>query len=179
MDYRHSHPFINCFIPFEMKLSEYLTLAEVIRSDSAKRLGIDNIPGAVELDNLKAIGINVYDKIRTHFRCPIYVSSGFRSKRLNRALNGSATLSQHCKGEALDLDQDGSPHGVTNREVFDYIKNNLLFDQLIAEFPKNGIPDWVHVSYKKNGIQRKEILIAKKVYNKTIYIQYKTDNDLI
>ena len=171
MDYRHSYPIVNRFIPFEMKLSEYLTLAEVIRSDSAKRLGIDNMPGAVELESLKAIGINVYDKIRTHFRCPIYVSSGYRSKRLNRALNGSATLSQHCKGEALDLDQDGSPHGVTNKEVFDYIKNNLLFDQLIYEFGTDSNPDWVHVSYKKAG-NRKQVLRAMKLKGSTVYIPF-------
>ena len=171
MDHRHSYPIVNCFIPFEMKLSEYLTLAEVIRSDSAKRLGIDNMPGSVELESLKAIGINVYDKIRTHFRCPIYVSSGFRSKRLNRALNGSATLSQHTKGEALDLDQDGSPHGVTNKEVFDYIKQNINFDQLIWEMGTDSNPDWVHVSYKKAG-NRKQVLRAIKLKGSTVYVPF-------
>jgi tripartite-type tricarboxylate transporter receptor subunit TctC len=73
---------------------------------------------------------------------------------------------------------DGSTNGVTNADVFNYIKDNLPFDQLIAEFPVNSNPDWVHVSYESSGKQRKQILVAKKVGGKTTYIPYKSDADL-
>jgi hypothetical protein len=155
-----------------MKLSEHLDLAEVTRSESAKRKGISNMPTAEHIANFKILAEKIFEPIRNHFRCPIIISSGYRSKELNSSIPGSSATSQHCTGEAIDLDMDGTPHGVTNRMVFDYIKNNLEFDQLIYEFGTAENPDWVHVSYETTGKQRKQILRASRVNGKTIYSNY-------
>lgn len=154
-----------------MKLSEHLDLSEVIRSESAKRNGISNMPTPEHIANFKLLAEKVFEPIRNHFRCPIHISSGYRSKELNAAIGGSAT-SQHCSGEAIDIDMDGTPNGVTNKMVFDYIKDNLQFDQLIFEFGTDDNPDWVHVSYESTGKQRKQILRAKRVNGKTVYSNY-------
>jgi hypothetical protein len=154
-----------------MKLSKYVSLAEVTRSDTAKRKGIDNSPTAEHLENLKTICEEVFDKVREHFGVPIYISSGYRSAALNKAIGGSAT-SDHNNGKALDLDQDGHGNGVKNKDVFNFIKDNLEFDQLIAE-GSNGAGDmnWVHVGYRK-GTNRKQILIAVFTGGKAKYIPY-------
>lgn len=154
-----------------MKLSEHLDLSEVIRSESAKRKGISNMPTPEHIANFKLLAEKVFEPIRNQFRCPIHISSGYRSKELNAAIGGSAT-SQHCSGEAVDIDMDGSPNGVTNSDVFNYIKDNLNFDQLIWEFGSEDNPDWVHVSYESTGKQRKQILKAKRVNGKTVYSTY-------
>ena len=152
-----------------MNLSENLTLAEVIKSSTAKRLGIDNTPTDQHLENLKLVAKHIFQPIREHFNKPINVSSGYRSKALNDATPGSSATSQHCSGEALDLDQDSMNTGVTNKMVFEFIKNNLNFDQLIWEFGTDQNPDWVHVSYESTGRQRKQILKAVRVNGKTTY----------
>lgn len=152
-----------------MNLSDNLTLAEVVKSNTAKRLGIDNTPTAEHLHNLKLVAQNIFQPIREHFKKPINVSSGYRSKALNDATPGASATSQHCSGEALDLDQDSMNTGITNKMVFDYIKNNLDFDQLIWEFGTDTNPDWVHVSYESTGRQRKQILKAVRVNGKTTY----------
>jgi hypothetical protein len=154
------------------KLSEHLDLSEVTRSESAKRKGISNMPTEAHIANFKLLAEKIFEPIRTHFRCPIIISSGYRSKELNAAIGGSLT-SQHCQGEAIDIDMDGTPNGVTNRMVFDYIKDNLNFDQLIYEFGDSNNPDWVHVSYESTGKQRKQILRASRVNGKTTYAPYK------
>ena len=154
-----------------MKLSEHLDLAEVTRSDSAKRKGISNMPTPEHLENFKKLAQNIFEPIRKHFGVPIMISSGYRSKALNTAIGGSLT-SQHCTGEAIDIDMDGSSNGVTNKMVFDYIKDNLNFDQLIWEFGTKDAPDWVHVSFESTGKQRKQILKATKVNGKSTYKAY-------
>ena len=153
-----------------MKLSEHLSLSEVIKSDTAIRLGIDNEPTGEHLENLVLLAKNIFEPIRRDFGVPIYVSSGYRSKALNKAINGSKT-SEHCLGMAIDIDQDGRSK-VTNRMIFDYIKDNLEFNQLIWEFSNpEGTPAWVHVSYNKNG-NKKQILKASKVNGKTVYSKW-------
>ena len=154
-----------------MKLSEHLELSEVTRSESAKRKGISNMPTEAHIANFKLLADNIFEPIRQHFRCPIIISSGYRSKELNAAIGGSLT-SQHCQGEAIDIDMDGSTNGVTNRMVFDYIKDNLNFDQLIYEFGDANNPDWVHVSYESTGKQRKQIIRATRSGGKTVYSNY-------
>lgn len=154
-----------------MKLSEHLDLSEVTRSESAKRKGISNMPTEEHIANLKLLAENIFEPIRNHFRCPIIISSGYRSKDLNKAIGGSLT-SQHCQGEAIDIDMDGTANGVTNKMVFDYIKDNLNFDQLIYEFGDSNNPDWVHVSYESSGKQRKQVLRAIKSGSKTLYNNY-------
>jgi hypothetical protein len=154
-----------------MKISEHLDLAEVTRSDSAKRKGISNQPTAEHLENFKKLAENIFEPIRKHFGVPIHISSGYRSKALNDAIGGSLS-SQHCTGEAIDIDMDGSANGVTNKMVFEYIKGNLNFDQMIWEFGTKDAPDWVHVSFESTGKQRKQILRAIKVKGKTTYQTY-------
>jgi len=140
-----------------MVISQHLTLAELIRSESAKRHGINNMPTPEHIENLKALAENIFEPIRTEFRVPIYLSSGYRSAALNKLVKGSAT-SQHCKGEAIDIDMDGHTHDISNKDIFDFIVAKLPFDQVINEFNYS----WIHVSYKKNGPQRRQVLKAVK-----------------
>lgn len=154
-----------------MKISEHLDLSELIRSESAKRKGISNMPTEAHIANLKLLAEKVFEPIRNNFRCPVHISSGYRSAELNKAVGG-ATTSQHSSGEAIDVDMDGSPNGVTNKMIFDYIKKNLDFDQLIWEFGSAENPDWVHVSYESTGKQRKQVLKAYKENGKTHYKPY-------
>lgn len=151
-----------------MQLSKNLSLAEVVRSESAKRRGINNMPTADHLQNLKELALNVFQPIRDHFKVPIHISSGYRSRILNNAVNGAAK-SQHCLGQAIDIDVDGT--SITNKQVFDYIKENLDFDQLIWEFGTEKNPDWIHVSYSK-GNNRKQVLKAKRNGIKTYYTNF-------
>jgi hypothetical protein len=143
-----------------MKLSEHLDLSEITRSDTAKRKGISNQPTPEHLENFKKLAENIFEPIRNHFKEPIFISSGYRSKELNTAVGGSLT-SQHCSGEAIDIDMDGRSSTVTNKMIFEYIKNHLNFDQLIFEFGTDSNPDWVHVSYESTGKQRKQVLKQK------------------
>ena len=153
-----------------MQLSENLSLAEVMRSETAKRKGVSNMPTPEHIENFKKLAENIFQPIRKHFGKPIHISSGYRSAALNKAIGG-ASSSQHCTGEAIDIDMDGS--AITNAEIFNYIKNNLSFDQLIWEFGTDKNPDWVHVSYESTGKQRKQILKAVKQGGKTSYVPYK------
>lgn len=155
-----------------MKLSKNLSLGEFTRSQTAKRRGLDNTPQGNHLEAAKELAENIFQPIREHFAKPIFISSGYRSKALNEAIGGSQT-SQHSKGEAIDIDMDhrGGPE---NEEVFHYIRENLDFDQLIWEFGTDERPDWVHVSYKKDGPQRGQILRAKRnSKGKTYYENWK------
>jgi hypothetical protein len=100
----------------------------------------------------------IFEPIRNNFKKPIGVSSGYRSRILNESTPGSSRTSQHSTGEALDLDQDNMGTGITNKMVFDFIRENLEFDQLIWEYGNKENPDWVHVSYESSGRQRKQVL---------------------
>jgi hypothetical protein len=140
-----------------MKISPNLNLAELTRSETGKRHGIDNTPTAEHLENFKILAERVFEPIRAHFGVPIFISSGYRSKALNEFIKGSPS-SQHCKGQAIDIDMDGGNGEVTNRMVFDFIKNKLDFD-----------PDWVHVSFMKSG-NRKQKLKAIRTNGKTTYL---------
>jgi hypothetical protein len=159
-----------------MQLSNNLLLAEVTRSETAKRKGISNMPTPEHIENFKKLASNIFQPIREHFGKPIIISSGYRSAELNKAIGGSLS-SQHCSGEAIDIDMDGTD--ITNAQIFYYIKDNLNFDQIIWEFGTNTNPDWVHVSFAANRSQRKQMLVAKKVNGKTTYIPYKSEKDLL
>ena len=151
-----------------MKLSENLSIAEATYSATALRKGIVNKPTVTHLISLKAVANNIFQPCRNHFGKPLRVTSGYRSKELNKAIAGSNN-SQHSKGEALDMQ---STSGYTNRELFMYIKDHLTFDQLIGEFPDNvGEFAWVHCSYKEEG-NRGEVLIAYKEDGKTKYTKW-------
>jgi hypothetical protein len=152
-----------------MQLSTNLSLAEVTRSETAKRRGISNMPTAEHIENFKKLAINIFQPIREHFGKPIIISSGYRSAELNKAIGGSLS-SQHSSGEAIDIDMDGTD--ITNAQIFNYIKDNLTFDQIIWEFGTDTNPDWVHVSFAANRSQRKQMLVAKKINGKTTYTPY-------
>jgi hypothetical protein len=153
-----------------MQLSKNLSLAEMISSDSAKRNGISNYPTEEHIKNLVGWALNIFQPLRDHLGVAVNMSSGYRSFLLNKFIKGSKTT-QHSKGEAGDIDMDGSE--VTNAEVFFWIKDNLNFDQLIWEFGTVENPAWVHVSYSSSGKQRNQVLIAKKINGKRIYEIYK------
>lgn len=148
------------------KISKYVDYSEVTKSNQATALKLANIPNATQLHNLQLVCTNVFDKIREHFGKPIGISSGFRSVELNAKIGGSKT-SQHCEGKALDIDGDIFG-GITNKEIFVYIKENCIFDQLIWEFGSENCPDWVHVSFNE-GKNRKQVLRGLKSGGKTIY----------
>ena len=150
-----------------MMLSDNLSYKEVIYSNTAIAREIPNEPTIEHLENLKAIAKNVFQPLRDHFGVPIKVTSGYRSKELNDAIGGSPT-SQHSHGQALDLDADVFG-GLTNAQIFAFIDERLVFDQMIWEFGDNKNPDWVHVSYRTDGKNRGEKLIAYKKDGKTKY----------
>jgi hypothetical protein len=145
-----------------MKLTAHYDLSEFTRSESAKREGLDNTPTAEHLENIKILCEKVLEPIRLRFGS-INISSGYRGKMLNHFIGGSVN-SDHCVGRAADIDMDDSGTGVTNKEIFDYIKDNLEFDQLINEFNYS----WVHVGYRQ-GANRKQVLKAVKEKGKTVY----------
>lgn len=154
-----------------MQLSEHFELAEFTRSSTAKRAGINNMPTESHIANMKLLCEKVLEPIRTHFARPILLSSGYRSAALNAITKGASSTSQHSSGEAVDIDMDGT--NVTNAQIFNYIKDNLEFDQLIWEFGTATNPNWVHVSYESSKKQRKQILRAVKKNGKTVYEIYK------
>lgn len=161
-----------------MQISKHLALAEVTRSETAKRMGISNMPTPEHIENFKILAEKVFEPIREHFGVPIHVSSAYRSKELNAAVKGSSTTSDHCFGRAMDLDQDGANHNVSNNDVFHFIKDKLKFKQLIAEYPENGKLGWVHVAYDATNLKN-EILICIKDNGKPKYIQYKGNEKLV
>lgn len=148
-----------------MRLSKNFTLCEFTKSQTAERRGIDNTPQGEHMEAAKALFENVVQPVRDQFG-PTVINSGYRSPELNEAVGGSSK-SQHCKGEAADIEVPG----VANGDLANWIVDNLDFDQVILEFYTPGIPDsgWVHVSYKADGSNRKSILTATRVDGKTVY----------
>lgn len=151
------------------KISENITLAEATKSQTATRLRIKNEPNKEQLEAMKYVANEIFERVRANFKKPIAITSFFRSPALNKAIGGSTT-SQHCKGEAIDMDADVFG-GLTNKQIFDYVKENLDYDQLIWEFGTSKNPDWVHVSITK-GLNKRQILRAVNTNGKTQYIRY-------
>lgn len=148
----------------QMKLSQNFTLAEMTKSATAIRMGIDNNPRDEHLENITALCVNVLQKVRDEHGS-VRVSSGYRSPALNEAIGGSTT-SQHSKGQAADFECSS----ISNYDLAVWIDENLEYDQLILEFYTAGEPSsgWVHVSYKESG-NRKQALTAVKENGKTVY----------
>ena len=148
-----------------MKLTENFSLNELTKSQTAERKGIDNTPSAEHQDNLKSLCEMVLQPIRDHFGQVVSISSGYRSPELCVAI-GSSTNSQHAKGQASDFEI----FGVSNKELADWIDENLDYDQLILEYWKESDPNsgWVHCSYT-NGNNRKQYLRAYKENGSTKY----------
>ena len=149
-----------------MKISDNITYAEAIHSETAKRKGIDNTPNPNQIEAMKLLAEKVFQPLREWVGGPIKVNSFFRSPELNEAIGGSKT-SQHCKGQAIDID-DVYGHK-TNAEMYHWIKENLDFDQMIWEFGDDDNPDWVHVSYVSPDRNRGRCLRAERIDGKTKY----------
>jgi len=149
-----------------MNLSTNFTLKELTKSDTATRLGIDNTPDDATIENLKLLCEMVLQPVREHFGKSVTVNSGYRSPESNAAVGGSKT-SDHCKGQAADIEIDALP----NPELAQWIMDNLDYTQLILEFYTQGQPNsgWVHVSYDPNNLKKQE-LTAVKVAGKTTYL---------
>jgi hypothetical protein len=147
-----------------MNLSKNFTLAEMTKSQEALRRGIDNTPDPFIQKNLQLLCENVLQPIRDHFG-PVNVSSGYRSKALNDAVNGSK-VSDHMAGCAADFEVSGVP----NKVVAEWVRDNLKTKQLILEFPgENPNDGWIHASFDKNNLKC-EVLTAKKIGGKTVYL---------
>lgn len=147
-----------------MKLSKNFSVAELSKSETAARRGLDNTPSMAVIDNLQALVDNVLQPIRDKFG-PVVVTSGYRSPEVNKSVGGSAT-SDHCKGFAADFEV----LGMDNKVLAEWVRDNLKFTQLILEFYRKGVPDsgWVHVSYDPKNLKN-EVLTAVKIANRTGY----------
>jgi len=139
-----------------MNISKHITYAEAIKSQQAIRMRLSNEPTPEHLDNMKYLAENIFEPLREHFKKPIAVTSFYRSELVNRAIGGSLT-SQHLQGEAMDIDAQVFG-GLTNAEVFNWIRQNLNYDQLIWENGTVTEPDWVHVSLTRRRANRKQNL---------------------
>ena len=148
-----------------MELSKSFTLNELTKSQEAIRLGIDNIPNEEHIENLKILCEKILQPLRDYYGMPVSVSSGYRSVALCEAI-GSSAKSQHTKGQAADFEI----FGVANKELADFITQNLEYDQCILEFWNENEPNsgWVHCRYSKEG-NRKQYLKAQKVSGKIVY----------
>jgi len=142
-----------------MKISDHITYAEAIHSQTAKRKGIDNTPNPNQIEAMKVLAEKVFEPLREWVGGPIKVNSFFRSPELNTAIGGSKT-SQHCKGQAIDIDD---VYGYKTNSDMDYwVKENLNFDQMIWEFGTDTQPNWIHISYVSEDNNRNRCLKAYK-----------------
>ena len=148
------------------RISKHISYKEGVFSNTATRLNIDNTPGQLEFSNMGVIADNIFEPLRKWVNAPIKITSFYRSPNLDKALGGSYR-SQHCEGRAMDIDDVFGR--TTNALMFEYIKNNLDFDQLIWEFGNDTNPDWIHVSFCSPAENRSRCLRAFKLHGKTHY----------
>jgi zinc D-Ala-D-Ala carboxypeptidase len=144
-----------------MQLSGHFSLSELTKSQTAERKGIDNKPTLEHIENLTELCVQILEPTRRNFGKPMVITSGYRSEELCEAI-GSKSTSQHAKGEAADFEM----FGIDNKELAKYIKNNLVFDQLILEFynPDDPSSGWVHCSYSKEENRKQSLLYNGKDY---------------
>ena len=149
-----------------MNLSPNFTLSEMTKSEAALRHGIDNTPNEEQVQALMALAQNVLQPVRDHFKRGVKCNSGFRAPAVNQKVGGSPT-SDHCKGQAADIEIPG----VSNYDLAKWISDNLKFTQVILEFYTQGVPDsgWVHVSYDPSKLKN-EALTAVKKEGRTVYL---------
>ena len=148
-------------------ISEHISYKEGVYSITATRKGIDNTPNDEQLNNMELVASEVFEPLRTYIGGPIKINSFFRCPDLNTAIGGSSK-SQHCKGQAIDIDDTFGK--ATNAEMFHWIKEHMDFDQMIWEFGDDDNPDWVHVSYVSPEDNRNRCLKAYKDKGKTKYM---------
>ena len=147
-------------------ISKHISYKEGVYSITATRRGIDNTPNDEQLKNMELVAEEVFEPLRTYVGGPIKINSFFRCPELNTAIGGSHK-SQHCKGQAIDIDDKYGR--MTNAEMFRWIKENLEFDQMIWEFGDDDNPDWVHVSFVSPSENRNRCLRAYRYNGKTKY----------
>jgi len=150
-------------------ISEHITYKEGVYSTTALRLGLNNDPTKAHLTNMELLAEKIFEPLRKHVNGPIKINSFYRGPELNKAIGGSSK-SQHCEGRAMDIDDDFGY--MSNADMFEYIKNNLSFDQMIWEFGNSDNPNWVHVSYVNEDANRNRCLLAYKDENNRT--KYKT-----
>ena len=148
-------------------ISKHISYKEGVYSNTATRRGIDNTPNDEQLANMELIADNIFEPLRTYVGGPIKINSFFRSPDLNTAIGGSGK-SQHCKGQAIDIDDTFGK--MTNAEMYRWIKDNLDFDQMIWEFGDDDNHNWVHISYVSEEDNRNRCLKAYKEKGKTKYM---------
>ena len=148
-------------------ISKHISYKEGVHSITAIRLGIENVPDNKQLNNMELISEKIFEPLRQWVGGPIKINSFFRCPDLNKAIGGSSK-SQHCKGQAMDID-DNYGHA-TNAEMYHWIKKNLDFDQMIWEFGDDDNPAWVHISYVSSEDNRNRCLKAYKEKGKTKYM---------
>ena len=148
-------------------ISKHISYKEGIHSNTALRRNIDNTPNDEQLENMELIAEKIFEPLRVYVNGPIKINSFFRSAELNTAIGGSKT-SQHCKGQAMDIDDTFGR--ATNAEMYHFIKEHLDFDQMIWEFGDDDNPNWVHVSYVSPEKNRKKCLKAYKEDGRTKYM---------
>jgi len=148
-----------------MKLTENFSLHEMIKSETALRHGLDNTPTDEIIQNLKILCEQILQPVRQYYQKGVKVNSGYRSPDVNAAVGGSRT-SDHCRGQAADIEIPG----VANYDLARHIADNYKFTQIILEFYTPGIPDsgWVHVSYDPINLKC-QTLTAMKENGKTVY----------
>ena len=147
-------------------ISKHVSYKEGVYSITATRRGINNTPSNEQLDNMELVANKVFEPLREWVNGPIKINSFFRSPELNTAIGGSSK-SQHCKGQAMDIDDTFGK--ATNAEMYNWIKENIEFDQMIWEFGDDDNPNWVHVSYVSEEENRNRCLKAKRSNGKTTY----------
>jgi len=148
-------------------ISKHISDREGVYSTTAIRRGIDNTPSKEHLENMKLLAEKIFEPLRKWVGGPIRINSFYRGPELNKAIGGSSK-SQHCKGQAMDIDDTGCHK--TNAEMYAWIKDNVDFDQMIWEFGDDENPNWVHVSYVSPEENRNRCLKAYKESGKTKYM---------
>ena len=148
-------------------ISEHVTYREGVYSITALRLGLNNDPTKNHLTNMELLAEKVFEPLRKAVNGPIKINSFYRGLELNKAIGGSSK-SQHCHGQAMDIDDT---YGVmSNATMYNWIKKNLDYDQMIWEFGTENNPDWVHVSYVSEESNRNRCLKAYREDGKTKYM---------
>jgi zinc D-Ala-D-Ala carboxypeptidase len=149
-----------------MQLTNNFSLKELTVSETAARKGLDNTPNETVTANLKILAEKILQPVREYYGKSVRVNSGYRSPEVNASVGGSKT-SDHCKGQAADIEING----VANGDLAKYITENFKFTQVILEFYTQGVPDsgWVHVSYDANDLKC-QVLTAVKQNGKTVYL---------
>ena len=147
-------------------ISKHISYKEGVYSNTATRRGIENDPNDEQLKCMETIAEEVFEPLRAYVGGPIKINSFFRSPELNKAIGGSGK-SQHCKGQAIDIDDTFGR--MTNAEMYHWIKEYLDFDQMIWEFGDDDNPAWVHVSYVSAEDNRNRCLKAYKENGTTAY----------